>query len=51
MAIQVVQRSPATVFLRGRKLFLELELDQVSGFEDIFKEDSQCHRRSVREPR
>lgn len=37
MAIQVVQRSPATVFLRGRKLFLEFELDQVSGFEEIFK--------------
>lgn len=37
MAIQGVQRSPATVFLRGRKLFLEFELDQVSGFEGIFK--------------
>lgn len=37
MAIQVVQRSPATVFLRGRKLFLEFELDQIPGFEGIFK--------------
>lgn len=37
MAVKVVQRSPATVFLRGRKLFLEFELDQISGFESIFK--------------